>query len=132
MRWISDCDCGRKDKRFKLLGRTDNVIQVWSCRLLMTDIENCLSSFNILSYQIQVLEEVIENSVKEKVLIHFEETHKKINPELLALKLYEASRDVKDTIDFVTFKAQSEFIGVTEIPRNPRTGKISVFIDSRK
>src|SRR5690606_34499054 len=67
--WISDCSCGRADKRFKLLGRIDNVIQIWSCRMLTNDVENSLSDFGIMTFQMKISEIKEEELVNEKLII---------------------------------------------------------------
>jgi phenylacetate-CoA ligase len=131
--WIEDCSCGRTDKRFKLLGRIDNVIQVWSCRLLTSDVEESLSQNGIITYQLKISESSTKDLVKEKLQITFEKSVE-FNQEKLLLDIYNRSRDVKDTISFLDFKGNVELVPVSqgEIPRNPRTGKISVVIDQRK
>jgi phenylacetate-CoA ligase len=130
--WIGPCSCGASDKRFKLLGRIDNVIQIWSCRLLTTDIESSLSQKGIMTFQIKITEELEENSVREKLTLSYEGHDQSINHEDLLLDLYHRSRDVKDTIDFRLFLKNVELVPVKEIPRNGRTGKISLVVDARK
>ncbi|MFP5387362.1 MAG: acyl-CoA reductase [Bacteriovoracia bacterium] len=132
--WIEDCSCGRGDKRFKLLGRIDNVIQIWSCRLLTNDVEESLSENGIITYQMTIFETSEKNLIKEKLHITFEKSDSKLNEEKLLLDLYNRSRDVKDTISFVEFKENVELLSVSQgkIPRNPRTGKISLLIDQRR
>lgn len=130
--WIAPCRCGRTDKRFKLLGRIDNVIQIWSCRLLTNDIEATLSQNGIMTFQVLISEKSEENVVREKMSINYETSGHHIDHEELLLALYNRSRDVKDTIDFMLFRKNVDMFPVKEIPRNPRTGKISTIIDSRR
>jgi phenylacetate-coenzyme A ligase PaaK-like adenylate-forming protein len=130
--WIQDCTCGRSDKRFKLLGRIDNVIQIWSCRLLTNDVEACLSEFGIRTFQLKISESREANVVKEKLTISYEKPSRESDLEEILLSLYERSRDVKDTIKYADFKKDLELIKVEEIIRNPRTGKISTVIDLRR
>jgi phenylacetate-CoA ligase len=130
--WISDCKCGRLDKRFKLLGRIDNVIQIWSCRLLISDIEACLSEFGIRTFQLKITEAREANVVKEKLTISYERSSRESDLEEILLSLYERSRDVKDTIKYADFKKDLELVERDEIIRNPRTGKISTVVDLRR
>lgn len=134
MMWIDDCDCGSKDKRFKLLGRVDNLIQIWSCRLNLSDIEKGLSKSGVLTFQIKISETREHNLLREKLTILIEEGTHPIDEETLLFDIYEISRDLRDTISFPEFKQDSTLKIVPEgmIPRNSRTGKISLIIDSRK
>lgn len=132
--WISDCKCGRSDKRFKLLGRVDNVIQIWSCRLLTNDIEQSMGEYGIITFQLKITESREANVVKEKLSITYENPGVELDHELLLVDIYNRSRDVKDTISFFDFKKDIQLEGVLqgEIPRNPRTGKLSLVLDQRR
>lgn len=132
--WIGPCKCGSQDKRFKLLGRIDNVIQIWSCRMLSNDIEASFQKFGILTFQVKISEGREANVVREKLTLSYEKPNAEVDPELLLLDLYERSRDVRDTIKFMDFKKDLILDPVSQgqIARNPRTGKISTVIDLRK
>lgn len=127
--WIADCKCGRPDKRFKLLGRIDNVIQIWSCRMLTTDIESSLAENGVITFQVKITEAREANLVREKMHITVENID--IDTEKLLLDIYNRSRDVKDTITFAEFK-KDIVIESGDVPRNTRTGKISLVIDQRR
>jgi phenylacetate-CoA ligase len=129
--WITDCTCGRTDKRFRLLGRVDNVIQIWSCRILTTDIEICLAQFGILTWQLKIHEEFENQSVKDKLTLVFEQS-RPVDEKSLLLDIYNRSRDLRDTIDLNTFLKNITIEPVKSIARNPRTGKISTVLDLRK
>lgn len=129
--WIADCDCGLSDRRFKLLGRIDNVIQIWSCRLLVSDVEASLAAQNIMTYQMKITEHEDSGQVKELITLTYEEPLSTFNHEELMLEIYNRSRDVKDTISFATFRENLK-LETGSVPRNPRTGKISTVLDSRR
>jgi phenylacetate-CoA ligase len=133
--WIAGkCACGSPDKRFKLLGRVDNVIQIWSCRLLTTDVEQVLSERGILTFQLIITESREANLVREKLAITYERVQSEFDQEAFLLELYNASRDVKDSIKFTEFKKDILIHSVETgaIQRNPRTGKISQILDQRR
>lgn len=133
--WIAGkCECGSQDKRFKLLGRVDNVIQIWSCRLLTTDVEQVLSARGILTFQLKITESREANLVREKLFISYEKVQSEFEQETFLLDLYNASRDVKDSIKFTEFKKDIVIQPVDSgaIPRNSRTGKISQVLDQRR
>jgi phenylacetate-coenzyme A ligase PaaK-like adenylate-forming protein len=133
VQWISECLCGSRDQRFKLLGRIDNVIQIWSCRLLTTDIETSMNEFGVMTFQIELFEEKTSDSVQEKLKLLVESHLGPIDKKELLEKIYLRSRDLKDTITFETFNRMTEveILSQDSISRNPRTGKISLVRDLR-
>lgn len=131
--WISDCACGSSDRRFKLKGRMDNIIQIWSCRLLLNDLEAVMNEHEVLTYQVEIQEIQKDSFVREELTLRYEKNGRQVNQEKLLLDLYERSRDVKDTLKYQDFKRNIRFqeFEQGEIPRNPRTGKISLLRDHR-
>jgi phenylacetate-CoA ligase len=130
-----ECQCGRSDRKFRLLGRIDNQIQIWSCRLLLTDIENSLKSLDpeILSYQVVLSEKGECHSVVEWLDLEYEISSDPIDEDKLLREIYHNSRDLKDTISFEFFSQRCKVIPRKhgEIRRNSRTGKISLILDNR-
>lgn len=131
--WVEDCSCGRTDKKFRLMGRVDNLIQIWSTRLQLSDVESLLSEKGIATFQLKIEEEKSENKVLELITLTFEAA-REIEKEEFLLDLYQRSRDVKDTISFGEFVNGIRLNKVPsgKIPRNPRTGKISLIVDNRR
>ncbi len=133
--WLPDCTCGRKDKRFKLMGRIDNVIQIWSCRLLVNDVERSLKEMHhdVHTFQIVIKESREANVVREKLELHYEISGEPLDSEVLMETIYKHSRDLKDTIAFEDFKKEVILVptGRGKIGRNGRTGKISIVLDQR-
>nr|MBA2403962.1 hypothetical protein [Bdellovibrionales bacterium] len=135
--WVEgDCGCGRKDKKFKLLGRIDNTIQIWSCRLLLADIEKSIKNLDssIMSLQLILTEGQQEKSVMEILELNYEvKAGSELNSKLLIEEIYSNSRDLKDTISLDAFSQRIKISAKlpNEIKRNARTGKISVILDRR-
>jgi phenylacetate-CoA ligase len=131
--WIEDGDCAKGDRKFKLLGRIDNIIQIWSCRLRLDDIEKSLNEVDpeIKSYQVMLSEEKVDNKVREVFKLILEAAG--VDTELLSRRIYNNSRDLKDTLSFTEFSSLIVIKSVKsgEILRNPRTGKISLIMDKR-
>lgn len=129
--FIDACTCGDSSPRFKLLGRADNLVMIWSCRIQLEEVEKTLKDIdpNILTYQVVITEE----STKEILALYYEK-HKDIKEEVLLANLYQNARDLKDTISFEELSAGTRIVAVDPgmIPRNPRTGKISLILDRRK
>ncbi len=133
--WIANCDCGRTDRRFKLLGRIDNVVQIWSCRLNLDDVEKTFQELqsDVKTYQLMITESREANLTREKLNLKYESPSVLDHDELTEL-LYHNSRDVKDTLTLDNFRKdlEIEHVGPGEIIRNPRTGKISLVKDLRR
>lgn len=131
--WVSDCSCGRADKKFRLLGRVDNLIQIWSSRLQLSDVESLLNERGIATFQLRIDEEKTDRKVLELITLTVEGDGD-LDQEKFLLDLYQRSRDVKDTISFQDFlkgiRLRQVKAGI--IPRNPRTGKISLIVDNRR
>jgi len=134
--WVEErCNCGTKDKKFKLLGRIDNLIQIWSCRIMLQEIERSIKEFDpeVLNYQIKLTEETDAAFTREIFEIMIEEVKSKQTDIDLLKTIYQNSRDLKDTISFEKFSslARVKFVEAKSIKRNPRTGKISLILDHR-
>ena len=130
MKWIEACSCGSKDPRFKLLGRIDNTIQVWSCRLNVDDVEKALGQFDVRTFQLIISESREANLTREKLNL-LVETHKPLEREAVLEAIYENSRDVRDSLSLENFMKDLSIEEVDLIERNQRTGKISVVKDLR-
>jgi phenylacetate-coenzyme A ligase PaaK-like adenylate-forming protein len=138
LEWVDQhCSCGRTDKKFKLLGRIDNLIQIWSCRLNVSDIEKSLIHLDpeILSFQIQMSEVQDDKGVREQMELLYEVSPgKELVVGTLVQEIYQNSRDLRDTISLDAFSHRLKISPVAQgaIKRNSRTGKISVILDRRK
>jgi phenylacetate-coenzyme A ligase PaaK-like adenylate-forming protein len=135
MEWVEQpCACGRVDKKFRLLGRIDNLIQIWSCRLSLNDVEKAIRELHqeVLSYQVLLTEEQVSHKLIERFELTLE-SDEKVDSEKLIRLIYDFSRDLKDTISLASFKSQLSIKCVRpgEIKRNSRTGKISLILDRR-
>jgi phenylacetate-CoA ligase len=121
--WMDDKTCGKSDKKFRLLGRIDNIIQIWSCRIRLEDIEMALPK-DIKTWQISL----IAIGAREILQLHLESQD--LDQVLLLDQIYENSRDLKDTLTKEEFTSLVE-IKLSDVPRNERTGKVSLIKDLR-
>lgn len=129
--FISDCTCGDPHLRFKLLGRADSLIMIFSSRILLEEIEAALAGLDegILTYQIILSEN--ENG-REQLTLYYER-NLQIEDKVVIRALYEQCRDLKDSMSEEEFTQHVRIVSVDSgmIPRNPRTGKVSLVIDKR-
>lgn len=133
--WIEKCQCGSSDPRFKLLGRVDNTILIWSCRINMEDIEKSLNetSHEIKTFQVILNYDRSGSKPIEKMQL-IVESALDLDTESLTKTIYNNSRDLKDTIERDQFQKNFSILLVENgmIQRNPRTGKISQVLDQRR
>lgn len=120
------CQCGSDDQKFKLLGRTDDLIQIWSARIRLLEIETVLARFSLHTYRL----EISESSGIENLMIEIESQHEIKN---FDYALYELNDDLRTSISFAEFQARLtiKWREPGSIKRNERTGKISVTKDLR-
>ncbi len=135
VKWIEDCKCGSNDPRFLLLGRVDSTLHIWSCRILVEDIEQSIreTSSKIKTFQVILSDDHRDHRVREKMQLILEGPLD-IDREVLMFNIYKNSRDLKDTLSFDKFQSSFSIMTVENgmIKRNPRTGKISQVLDLRK
>jgi phenylacetate-CoA ligase len=127
--WVPQGQCQTLDKKFRLLGRIDDLIQVWSCRINLQDIEAAFSTQDVLTFQVILKEESSAKALKESMELKYEAPGD-IDPGSLLVELYQRSRDLRDTLSFESFQ---EKVSLTrgQIARNARTGKIGLIRDLR-
>lgn len=135
VQWIEDCKCGSSDPRFLLLGRLDNTLNIWSCRILLEDIDKSIreTSLAIKTFQVILSEDRSSQKASEKMQLVIEGPLE-IDREILMLNIYKNSRDLRDTLSFDKFQSSFSIMPVENgmIKRNARTGKISQVLDLRK
>lgn len=130
MEWIKDCECGRPDKRFKLLGRIDNLIMVWGSRIILSDIEK---TFQLVSPEVMSYQLILSDKEAKEHLEVIYEASQMLDEKKWSATLYDLSRDVRDSLSFDEFQKNLTLtkVGTGLIQRNPRTGKISLLKDQR-
>lgn len=133
VRWVEGkCLCGSDEPRFKLMGRIDQQIQVWSTRFTIEELDRFINrvklSFN--DYQL-----VVDEYQKIEIIKWYLSGCDLGPEELNHLKkgLYLSLIDVKDTISFETFDRYFIILNIDDglFVRNSRTGKLSRIVDRR-
>ncbi len=135
--WIEGpCRCGSPEPRFKLLGRCDNMANIWGCRLFYDDVEKALRQNNIDAslMQLRMTEQGEGEDFKEllTVMVESPAPGKDILPKLKE-SIYRCSSDLEDfhSLEWLADKIDIQFAAPGTIPRIKRTGKIRLFVDNR-
>jgi phenylacetate-CoA ligase len=135
--WLStDCPCGSREPRFRLLGRLDGLMNIWGCRVAYDDVERALVEAGVQSPVRQlILREADDPSAQlEQMVVRLEQTA--AGPEFLdrfLAGLYRYSGDLSVALDVGALRKRVviECVPPGTIPRIARTGKIRPIIDER-
>lgn len=129
--FIGPCSCGDPNPRFRLLGRADGLIMIFSARIRLEDVERALRSVapGILSYQISLS----EGPQGSELFTLTVERNQAVSEADLLRSVYELCQDLRDTLSWENFSGRARVVAVEPgmIPRNARTGKITPVIDRR-
>jgi phenylacetate-coenzyme A ligase PaaK-like adenylate-forming protein len=135
--WVpSDCPCGSRDPRFRLLGRVDGLINIWGCRVAYEDVERALREAGLHAPVLQlVIQEASEPAAQmERLMVRLEQTEPGPGVfEAFVGKLHQFSRDLSVALDIPALSARVEldFVPPDTIPRIARTGKVRLILDQR-
>ncbi len=115
------CPCGDSAPRFKLLGRMDGQINIWACRVLVSDLEKVLGSAD---FQAVVTEEGPEERLRVRL-----PPGSAIQSDFAA-RLWEINPDLRKTVSQGHVAARLVVV-CEEFESNPRTGKTPRLVDKR-
>jgi phenylacetate-CoA ligase len=133
------CACGDRAPKFTLHGRCDGQMNLWSCRLLLGEVEDALFQVGVedATYQLS-LEEVIQDGILVEQLAVSIETEKGKAYEKLSRSfgtlLHRLSKDVHAThpVAYVEARVALRSVPPGSLDRVARTGKIPRIRDLRK
>lgn len=130
------CPCGSTETKFLLMGRLDGQINIWSCRLLISDIEKSFHDLKLTIplYQLCLKTEKKGEELIEKISIVIENVVlNEVVQEELKKTIYYNSRDVKAThpLVYITSMIDIKLVKENAIERVARTGKIKLVVDER-
>lgn len=136
-RWIEgSCECGRKTRRFELLGRSDDVLIIGGGNVFPEHVSAAVHSVEGVSEFFQMI--AVLDGHLDKLVVNVEKTAgTDIPDDVIQQNMHEqllkSSKDLKEMV------RQGLIAGVEVvlfepggIDRNPKTGKIRVTVDERK
>lgn len=130
--WVHGaCPCGDAAGRFRLLGRIDDVVLIWGCRVSYGDIVRALKSCDERLDTVQVL--VHSSDEKDRILVQFDPRVDESMYPALRDSIYRHSFDLQKTIPRAALDQQLAFrtAPAEGLQRNPRTKKVIPIIDAR-
>ncbi len=135
IQWLDEehCQCQSKDPRFNLLGRLDGMINIWSCKINIKDIEVTIDQLEIDApiFQITLKQEAQGEQLKEILEIKLETPN--FNIKKFKEIIFDNCRDLKSTFTLkeIAPLIQIEAVKNNTIERVGRTGKVKRVIDNR-
>jgi phenylacetate-coenzyme A ligase PaaK-like adenylate-forming protein len=133
------CPCGDSAPKFYLHGRCDGQMNLWSCRLLLSEVEDALVQAGIdePTYQVSIEDVQKEGVLIELLTVSIEtktgEGYEKLSPSFAA-HLHRLSKDVHVThpARYVEERVALRAVAQGSLQRVARTGKIPRIVDLRK
>jgi len=136
-RWIlKQCECGRKEPIFEIIGRCDDRIHAGGAHIFVNDIQNAIGKIPELSFNFQVIVSKIGIKDNIKILVEVKKNefiNKKDNiVKDLYDELYKHCEDLKESVKMKWLDPpEIEILLPNTIERIKRTGKIKRVIDKR-
>lgn len=131
------CGCGSTDRRFVLHGRRDGQINVWSCRLMLRDVEHALADAGVFAavFQVAIDEAVVDGAPDDTLTVTVEGAT--VTEDTLAAvtkALFARSKDLATThgASYLTGRLRLTTVANGAIPRVERTGKVRPLVDKRR
>lgn len=121
------------ENKFNLLGRIDNLINIWGCRFSCEEFNLALKQFDIPSdsYQIVLKNFESDNQNFDKLSLHIHLDYQNKFEDISIMKaLYDSCKDIRNTILFEDFLFWSK-IEYGELIFNSKTGKLKQVFDYR-
>ena len=136
-RWVDEerCPCGRRSPRFELCGRTDDMLVGEALQLLPETLDKALHGVADIGpdWQLRVFSQDNVDHLELRV-----ETLPEVDPESVSAaqlreNLLEAQTDMRsDLEDGRLGSVEARVFPYGALPRSPRTGKITLFLDERQ
>ncbi len=135
-RWIEGvCPCGRKTRRFELLGRSDDVLIIGGANVYPEVVSESIGEVRGLSNHFQMIAETEGHKDRLTVVVEMLEGCKDDPGELAdALKrvILSKSKEMRTMSEKgIIAGVEVKVVAPGSIPRNPRTGKIRLVEDRR-
>jgi len=137
LEWISEedaaCQCGSRDIRFRLLGRSDSQFNIWACRLFINDFEKALADCNLDGALFQIVLKQ-DQAALETIEFHIEhENAEQLEQGFIVDQVYSHSKDLQaqHPRTWVSPRLLVVAHASGSIQRISRTGKIKTLVDLR-
>jgi phenylacetate-coenzyme A ligase PaaK-like adenylate-forming protein len=133
-RWVEmECNCGRKTRILELLGRSDDIVIIGGGNITPEVISKAIYPFDSLSSHFQMIVKLVRGKDTLEVVVeakeeHFDDISVQVKEAILKLSKELAVMLSNGLIHDVSV----HIVKPNTLPRNPKTGKISLIKDERK
>lgn len=128
------CPCGSSAPKFRLLGRTNGIMNIWSCHVPSSDIENALQAAEITyqNMQIQLSDQKVGQHYEEQLTVLIESAdEREPDGNRFRQALWSLSQDIRQTHPLEYLEPRLRLQQVVRLDRVERTGKVQSVIDNR-
>lgn len=130
--WVTPPDQSDADPKFRLKGRIDGQINLWSCKINQRELDHAIDAIseNALNYQF-VISQDEQGQDKLQLILETNLDYKDRNLIINAIHFH--CHDINQTLkkEFIDKHLEVTLVKPGNIPRVERTGKIKNFIDRR-
>lgn len=136
-KWVDEdlCPCGRRSPRFELCGRTDDMLVGEALQLLPETLDKALHGVAGIGpdWQLRTFSQDGRDSIELRVETLPEIAPESVNAQQLRDNLLGQNLDMQSDLEGgLLGSVEAKVFPYGALPRSPRTGKITLFLDERK
>ena len=133
-RWVEmECQCGRKTRILELLGRSDDIVIIGGGNITPEVISTAIYPFDELSSHFQMIVSLEKGKDSLKVIVEAKEDRFKDISEEVRNAILKLSKELNVMLENgLIASVNVQIVKPDTLPRNPKTGKISLIKDQRK
>ena len=132
-RWVEmECQCGRKTRILELLGRSDDIVIIGGGNITPEVISTAIYPFDELSSHFQMIVSLEKGKDSLKVIVEAKEDRYKDISEEVKNAILKLSKELNVMLENgLIASVNVQIVKPNTLPRNPKTGKISLIKDQR-
>ena len=136
-KWVDEdrCPCGRRSPRFELCGRTDDMLVGEALQLLPETLDAALHGVEGIGpdWQLRVYSQDGRDHLELRVETRPEVAPESVRAEQIRENLLRNMPDMRSDLESGSLGSlQARVYDYGALPRSPRTGKITLFLDERR
>ncbi len=133
-RWVEmECQCGRKTRILELLGRSDDIVIIGGGNITPEVISTAIYPFDELGSHFQMIVSLEKGKDSLKVIVEAKENRFKDISEEVRNAILKLSKELNVMLENgLIASVNVQIVKPNTLPRNPKTGKISLIKDQRK
>jgi len=133
-RWVDmECACGRKTRILELLGRSDDIVIIGGGNITPEIISKAIYPFEELSSHFQMIVKLVSGKDTLDVMVEAKEDNFEDISEQVKKAILKLSKELSVMLNNgLIHDVLVHIVKPNTLPRNPKTGKVSLIKDERK